>query len=49
MDERTDGPPTRRPLDEDRPTHPTRQAAVLLIGVTLLIVALAFLSASGRL
>ena len=39
----------RRALDEERPAHPTRQAALLLVGVTLLIVVLAFLSASGRL
>lgn len=49
MDERADGPSPGRPLHEERPAHPTRQAALLLIGVTLLIVVLAFLSASGRL
>jgi len=30
--------------DSPRPTHPTRQAALLLVGVTLLIVALAVIS-----
>jgi hypothetical protein len=49
MDERPDGPAHGRPLREERPEHPTRQAAFLLVGVTLLIVVLAFLSASGRL
>ena len=30
--------------DGDSPTHPTRQAILLLVGVTLLIVALAVIS-----
>ena len=44
--------PAPRPLrkgDDERPHHPTRQAAWLLVGVTLLIVVLAVLSSYGRL
>lgn len=37
-----------RAADEERPWHPTRQTAWLLIGVTALIVALAVLSTYGR-
>ena len=49
MDDDHPAAPRRRSLDDERPVHPTRQAALLLVGVTLLIVVLAFLSASGRL
>jgi len=34
--------------DDERPRHPTGQAAWLLVGVTALIVALAMLSSYGR-
>lgn len=34
--------------DDERPRHPTGQAAWLLVGVTALIVALAVLSSYGR-
>jgi hypothetical protein len=36
-----------QPSDEQRPRHPTRQATVLLVGVTMVIVALAVLSSYG--
>ena len=39
--------PVRRATAEAPPKHPTRQAVLLLVGVTLLIVALAALSSSG--
>jgi hypothetical protein len=42
-------PRPRRPVDDEPPHHPTRQAAWLLVGVTLLLVALAVLSSYGRL
>jgi len=32
----------------DRPSHPTKQATLLLVGVTILVVALAVLSATGH-
>jgi hypothetical protein len=35
--------------DGTKPTHPTRQAILLLVGVTLLIVALAVISSWGSL
>jgi hypothetical protein len=49
----TETPPDRAPhrpraADEEGPRHPTGQAAWLLVGVTLLIVALAALSSYGR-
>jgi len=52
-DAMTDTPSDQAPLrpraaDEERPRHPTGQAAWLLVGVTLLIVALAVLSSYGR-
>ncbi len=34
---------------DDRPSHPNRQAMYLLIGVTVLIVVLAYLSSTGSL
>ena len=34
---------------EDRPRHPTKQAVWLLIGVTVLLVALAVASSTGHL
>lgn len=49
----TETPPDRAPrrtraANEKRPRHPTGRAAWLLVGVTLLIVALAVLSSYGR-
>ena len=49
----TETPPDPAPRrlragDEERPRHPTGQAAWLLVGVTALIVALAVLSAYGQ-
>lgn len=35
--------------ESQRPAHPTKQAVWLLVGVTLLLVALAMLSTTGRL
>jgi hypothetical protein len=39
--------PTRREVAVDPPKHPTAQAAVLLVVVTLVIIGLAALSAWG--
>jgi len=49
----TDTPPERpagrrRATEDERPRHPTAQAAWLLVGVTVLIVVLAVLSSYGR-
>jgi hypothetical protein len=41
-------PRRRRAADGERPRHPTGQAVWLLVGVTVLIVALAVLSSYGR-
>jgi len=42
--------PGERPeATDERPRHPTAQAAWLLIGVTLLLVALAVASSTGHL
>lgn len=47
---RVEGPERRRnAAPDERPTHPTGPAILLLIGVTLLIVALAASSAFGLL
>ena len=41
-------PTSRRPrVDRERPTHPPRQALLLVVGVVLLIVALALISTFG--
>jgi hypothetical protein len=41
-------PRRTRAANEERPQHPTGQAAWLLVGITVLIVALAVLSSYGR-
>lgn len=49
MTETPPDPASRRlRADDERPRHPTGQAAWLLVGVTALIVALAVLSSYGR-
>ncbi len=41
-------PTSPRPrFDRERPTHPPRQALLLVVGVVLLIVALAMISTFG--
>lgn len=39
----------RTPEPDDRPGHPTKEAALLLVGVVVLLVVLALASSTGRL
>jgi hypothetical protein len=43
----SDPTPRRRRVDHERPTHPPRQALLLVVGIVLLIFALAVISTFG--